>query len=490
MKKTFLLSLLLIFLGSCNVNTNSESAISDTASDSTTQLPSDSSFADSSTEEDSSVSESITSTDSESVSESDSTSDTDSDTTSDSTSEPSSEDILADSWTNSDFGDYYKNIDVTSSTLLSDLRSLNSKKMTFTVGYKNMWNYFNKTDYDPADKTKVLAYYNNKSSTKADMNKEHVWPKSRGGNLIEGDIHVIRPTLTSDNSSRGNSFYVEGKNSTTDGWDPKAGGLVERYRGDAARIVFYGAIASSSLKLVDLENDNTSNNSMGKLSDLLKWNLQYPVVQTELNRNNGAEDIQGNRNPFIDNPGFACAIWGATNEKTKQICSGSYVPENPPIDIPSDSSGNDELPELDTTWALVNNISDLNDGDTIVIANNQNNTIAGPISTSSNPYLTSLEATFSADKLFITSMDPAALMFEVNKVSSGWTLSYNGKLLGATGTKKMSLGSGTTTWSISISSGVATISNTTGSIQYNTSHPRFTTYTSSIGLINIYKLIE
>ena len=130
-----------------------------------------------------------------------------------------------------------------------------------------------------------------------------------------------RPTLNAENGSRGNSFYVEGKKSPTSGWDPAMESFgKESYRGDSARIIFYCCIADTALTLVDLEDDATSNNTMGKLSDLLKWNLKYPVLEREQVRNEGAETLQGNRNPFIDHPEYACRIWGSTNSTTRQIC--------------------------------------------------------------------------------------------------------------------------------------------------------------------------
>ena len=49
---------------------------------------------------------------------------------------------------------------------------------------------------------------------------------------------------------------------------------------------------------------------MGKLSDILRWNLTYGVKQREMNRNEAVEAIQGNRNPFIDHPSYADKIWG------------------------------------------------------------------------------------------------------------------------------------------------------------------------------------
>ena len=222
---------------------------------------------------------------------------------------------------------YYASIDFSKdgTALLSELQSLNSQKRTYTPGYGGLWNYYNKTDYDPKNPSQYIAFYRGTSASKGSMNKEHVWPNSHGGKLVEGDIHMTRPTLSSDNSSRGNSFYVEGKNHSTNGWDPYADGMTEYYRGISARIIFYCVVASPKLQLVDLDYHATSNknrdNMMGKLSDLLKWNLVYGIDDTEIRRNDGAQDVQGNRNPFIDDRTLACKIWGDTNETTKSICA-------------------------------------------------------------------------------------------------------------------------------------------------------------------------
>ena len=42
----------------------------------------------------------------------------------------------------------------------------------------------------------------------------------------------------------------------------------------------------------------------------LEWNEEDPVSPFEKTRNNVLQDIQGNRNPFIDNPYLATLIWG------------------------------------------------------------------------------------------------------------------------------------------------------------------------------------
>jgi hypothetical protein len=41
----------------------------------------------------------------------------------------------------------------------------------------------------------------------------------------------------------------------------------------------------------------------------LEWNAEDPVSQYEKNRNTVLQNMQGNRNPFIDNPYLATIIW-------------------------------------------------------------------------------------------------------------------------------------------------------------------------------------
>ena len=235
---------------------------------------------------------------------------------------------------------YYSsvNLEATNTSLLNALHTLNSSKRTKTVGYKNMGTYYPQTDGDPNNSRNLIAFYSGTSATfsgnfSGNINREHVWPNSRGGSSVEGDIHMPRPTLRAENGSRGNSFYVEGKNSSTAGWDPamETFGL-EKYRGISARIIFYCAIADTSLTLIDKTTDSSSNKTMGKLSDLLKWNLEYEIDSTETQRNDAAQSIQGNRNPFIDDRSLPCKIWGNTNATTQAVCA-SYTEEATPTSL-------------------------------------------------------------------------------------------------------------------------------------------------------------
>ena len=245
--------------------------------------------------------------------------------------------VEAYAYSNYDSATYYSNIssDLLGDDLLGSLRILNRSKRRTLIGYDSMTRYFATTDPGKTSGT-VTAFYSGKSARySGNMNREHVWPfsklvintGSRGQNDIENDMHMIRPAMQDDNSGRGNAFFTDPNG---EGWDPGSLGD-ETYRGDAARIIFYCVVADSGLSLVDKDFDNKDNHTMGKLSTLLKWNIQYTVNSRENTRNEEVEGLQGNRNPFIDHPEYACRIWGKYNSDTEKICANYF--KEPEIEI-------------------------------------------------------------------------------------------------------------------------------------------------------------
>ena len=112
--------------------------------------------------------------------------------------------------------------------------------------------------------------------------------------------------------------------------------------------------------------------------------------------------------------------------------------------------------------------------------------VAGAIS---DDYLADVTGNTSADGSEITALSASAEIFTLGGTSGAWTLTSTNGVLGATAVKKVAYDSGTQTWSISISSGDATITNTTGScgtLYFNSGSPRFTTYTSTQKTPSLY----
>ncbi len=245
---------------------------------------------------------------------------------------------------------YYSSIsdDMIGEELLNELNNIiyHEKK----INYANLGSYYNKTD-SAGEANKIYLFYTNQivstkitdtdympyTSSEDDengINREHVWCQSRfriygsldgtyGTAANPGpatDLYNVRPCLGAVNVSRSNYFYGE---DTYNLFDPASvNGGDESYRGDIARILFYVATRYEKLKLVDEDTAATGTKSyqMGKLSDLLKWNLEYTPHEREIKRNDVVYEIQGNRNPFVDRPEYACRIWGYTNDTTKSIC--------------------------------------------------------------------------------------------------------------------------------------------------------------------------
>lgn len=131
-------------------------------------------------------------------------------------------------------------------------------------------------------------------------------------------------------------------------------------------------------------------------------------------------------------------------------------------------------------WNLVEQVADLSSGDKVVLASNSQGFTATNIS---SEVMGNVSSTFSSDKKQITSLGSGSIELTLGGTSGAWTFANSSsQLLGATALKKLAWGSGTTTWTISVTSGDATIQNANssyGRFMYNTSAPRFTTYTST-----------
>jgi len=199
--------------------------------------------------------------------------------------------------------------------------------------YADIIDILKSADQSPMNSNEVwLAYreesrpkylYQLSSSGTGFWNREHIYPRSRGGFFsieddeiatginewwvtnadslrhANSDAHGLRATDANENSSRGNQHFGEYIG-------PE--GTLGSFRGDVARAVFYLSIRFNDLSVVDGFPDSTG--QLGDLQTLLQWHLDDPVDDFEMNRNNIAYTWQNNRNPFIDYPELASYIWG------------------------------------------------------------------------------------------------------------------------------------------------------------------------------------
>lgn len=193
--------------------------------------------------------------------------------------------------------------------------------------YDNLRNQYKYVDKDLNTNAYIIGYYDGSSingswDSGKTWNREHTWPQSKGADksLPMGyDMQSVRPASTAVNSERGNTPYGESSNY----YDPNVISInnalyvqtnLGSYRGDAARVILYDYIVYGQAggHKNSLYNGNAQLLSkLGKsgvfesIPVLLKWHMNDPVSLTEMVRNDGAANYQGNRNPFIDYPELA-----------------------------------------------------------------------------------------------------------------------------------------------------------------------------------------
>jgi len=139
-------------------------------------------------------------------------------------------------------------------------------------------------------------------------------------------------------------------------------------------------------------------------------------------------------------------------------------------------------------FVLVDDVSDLEDGDKIIIACKSKNKVAGDFF-SSGSYLTAVDASFT-DNMVTSEL---AEIFTLNKKNDAFTFTSSDGVKIATNAAKAFNKNGVDTWTITFKNTNAIITSTNenyGSIQYNASSPRFLNYTSGQTAISLYKLEE
>ena len=189
---------------------------------------------------------------------------------------------------------------------MQQLRELITDTHNKRTSYDDCVDYVEQTDGDPNNPGNIILFYSGESidstwDSGKTWNREHVWPKSLGWFEESGagsDLHHIRPCDSDLNSRRSSIKFGESSNY----FDPADHGA--NYRGDVARIIFYLMVRYE-------EADGYSFTSVAESKDmLLRWNEEDPVSDQERARNEAIFEIQGNRNPFIDNEDYASMIWG------------------------------------------------------------------------------------------------------------------------------------------------------------------------------------
>ncbi|MEO1450698.1 MAG: endonuclease, partial [Bacteroidota bacterium] len=160
------------------------------------------------------------------------------------------------------------------------------------------------------------------------INAEHTVPQSffNSDEPMRADIHHLFPTHMDINSARGNLPFGEVPDNQTDRWmrltteqSSIPGSDIDSYsevlnntrfepredhKGDCARAIFY------FYTVYPTQGGQIS--SVGNVQQLYQWHVLDPPSAYEIQRNNGIEQYQGNRNPYIDHPDWVADAWEIT----------------------------------------------------------------------------------------------------------------------------------------------------------------------------------
>lgn len=200
--------------------------------------------------------------------------------------------------------------------------------------YADIIDILKQADQNPANSNEVWLVYSEKGKPKLDFqtgsdntgkwNREHTFPRSRGGffsikadeeadgpdvfwntnadSLRHGnsDGHGLRAVDGIENSARGNQHYGQ--------YNGPSGNLGS-FKGDVARSVLYMELRYNGLEVVD--GFPEVQGQLGDLTTLLDWHRSDPPDDYEMNRNNVVYGWQKNRNPLIDLPELVEYIWGS-----------------------------------------------------------------------------------------------------------------------------------------------------------------------------------
>lgn len=292
---------------------------------------------------------------------------------------------------------YYSSIDFTQSgnTLKTALGNLITTTHTTKISYSpGVWNALQAADLNPNNSAQVLLLYGYNDidaiykNDRLDLvgnicsgtcptgswNREHVYAKSLGTPaLVDGgsgassdageDAHHIRAADVTFNADRGNRLFADGEGDAGNVgiyWYPG-----DEWKGDVARMMMYMYLRYPTQCLATNVGSGATTYNIDMPNIFLEWNEEDPVSQFEKTRNDILQGIQGNRNPFIDNPYLATMIWtgpqspdtwniltcpttttwngtawnnGVPNKNVKAIISGNYT-----------STGNLDACSLDIT---------------------------------------------------------------------------------------------------------------------------------------------
>lgn len=312
-------------------------------------------------------------------------------------------------------------------SLKSSLKTLMTNTHSYKTTYNNLKTYTKYSDANAGSSSRIVDFYTSATysgtwDSGSTWNREHVWPQSLGSFTTSNcgsDLHHLRPTDPKVNSTRNNLPYgeVSGSYKTATTSSGIVGGYytssyfepLDNVKGDVARILLYNYIRWGESNLTDV---------IQSVDVLLQWCKQDPVDAWEMGRNDVVQNIQGNRNVFIDYPEYAWLIFG------KSV---------PSMTTPSGNAGGGSGSGT-TTYTVKASTNNSNYGTVSVSGYTITCTPKSGYAVSSATLLSgSATATMSGNKIYVTPTSDCSIRVNFAATSSGG--SDSGSTSGTTFTK-------------------------------------------------------
>ncbi|TDQ25779.1 endonuclease [Tenacibaculum caenipelagi] len=270
---------------------------------------------------------------------------------------------------------YYNdvNLNLSGTALKNELATKIINTHTTNLSYTpGIWDALKQTDLAPNNPTKVLLIYGysdtdgnyvtdrtrdknaNGGTAGTQWNREHVYPKSLGNPNLGtsgpgADAHHLRAADISFNSQRSSKKFAAGSGNAGDvtgGWYPG-----DEWKGDVARMMMYMYLRYGNQCLpTGVGTGSTMASDANMLTLFIQWNVDDPVSDFEKQRNPILESLQGNRNPFIDNPAFATQIWGGP--QAEDLFGGGSSSDTQAPSAPTNlAASNITQTSVDLTWS-------------------------------------------------------------------------------------------------------------------------------------------
>lgn len=408
-----------------------------------------------------------------------------------------------------------------------------------TISYDGLWACYHTTDKRADGKLWDMysnitnfviggsAQGHNYSKEGDGYNREHSMPKSwfKEASPMKSDLVHVVPTDGYVNNRRSNLPFGETDGGTyrssggfskvgsctTSGYSGEVFEPNDKYKGDFARIYFYMATCYED-KIQGWSSPMLSGSNYPAYKDwaiqmLLRWAEEDPVDQKEIDRNNEAYKLQGNRNPFVDYPGLEQYIWG--DKKSVAFSYDNYDGTNPnpnpdpdPDPDPNPDPDPDPQPEGSQVYKKITATVDLQAGaEYLIVCEDAKDGIPVAMAASKNDIRDCAEVTVTSDKI-ITVVNEVGKPYQMILGGSDGaytfydatekvylTLTSDGNKLH----KSDDASADNAKWTITFSGETAEIKNnaySSRSIQYNISAPRFACYKSGQKPVTLYKKVE